>query len=119
MNKLEEILKDGLENQLKIDEMLEFIRNNEKNLTEGQKDKLGEIKRNMEDELLPEIENLEKSMERWQPELGISDVTNNDLINQIKKCKEEVIDDMEVCGYPMEAPLIQSLVHLIKLIDRL
>lgn len=51
-------------------------------------------------------------------ELG-EKVLNIELINQIKKCKDNVIEDMEMCGYPMEAPLIHSLVDLVKLIDRL
>jgi hypothetical protein len=51
--------------------------------------------------------------------LHISNVSDSDLINQIKKCKDEVVEDMEMCGYPMEAPLIESLVDLIKLIDKL
>lgn len=51
--------------------------------------------------------------------LHISDVSDSDLINQIKKCKNDVIEDMEMCGYPMEAPLIESLVNLIRLIEKL
>lgn len=65
MNKLDELLKEALENQRKIDETLKLIKESVENLAKEQKDKLDEIKRNMEDELLPEIENLEKSMERW------------------------------------------------------
>lgn len=51
--------------------------------------------------------------------LHISDVSDSDLVNQIKKYKDIVVEDMEMCGYPMEAPLIESLVDLINLIDRL
>ncbi len=62
MNKLDELLKEALKNQRKIDNTLKSIKESVENLTKEQKDKLGEIKRNMEDELLPEIENLEKSI---------------------------------------------------------
>jgi hypothetical protein len=53
---------------------------------------------------------------KHQREMNISD---SDLINKIKKCKDEVIEDMEMAGYPMESPLIHSLVDLIKLIEKL
>ena len=46
-------------------------------------------------------------------------ISDGDLINKIKKCKDEVIEDMEMAGYPMESPLIHSLVDLIKLIEKL
>lgn len=64
-------------------------------------------------------ENKSTELDNTDKKLHISDVSDSDLINQIKKCKDEVIEDMEMCGYPMEAPLIHSLVDLVKLIDKL
>lgn len=61
MNKLDELLKEALENQCKINETLKFIKENEEHLTEEQEDKLDEIKYKMEEELLPEIEKLDKN----------------------------------------------------------
>jgi hypothetical protein len=61
MNKLDELLKEALENQRKIDETLKFIKENEEDLTEEQEDKLDEIKYKMKEELLPEIEKLDKN----------------------------------------------------------
>jgi len=63
MNKLDELLKEALENQRKIDETLKFIKENEEHLTEEQEDKLDEIKYKMKEELLPEIEKLDKNKE--------------------------------------------------------
>jgi len=61
MNKLDELLKEALENQRKIDETLKFIKENEEDLTEEQEDKLDKIKYKMKEELLPEIEKLDKN----------------------------------------------------------
>ncbi len=61
MNKLDKLLKEALDNQRKIDETLKFIKENEEHLTEGQEDKLDEIKYKMKEELLPEIEKLDKN----------------------------------------------------------
>ena len=61
MNKLDELLKEALENQRKIDETLKFIKENEEDLTEEQEDKLDEIKYKMKEDLLPEIEKLDKN----------------------------------------------------------
>jgi hypothetical protein len=61
MNKLDKLLKEALENQRKIDETLKFIKENEEDLTEEQEDKLDEIKYKMKEELLPEIEKLDKN----------------------------------------------------------
>ena len=61
MNKLDELLKEALENQRKIDETLKFLKENEEDLTEEQEDKLDEIKYKMKEELLPEIEKLDKN----------------------------------------------------------
>jgi hypothetical protein len=61
MNKLDKLLKEALENQRKIDETLIFIKENEEDLTEEQEDKLDEIKYKMKEELLPEIEKLDKN----------------------------------------------------------
>jgi hypothetical protein len=61
MNKLDKLLKEALENQRKIDETLKFIKENEEDLTEEQEDKLDKIKYKMEEELLPEIEKLDKN----------------------------------------------------------
>lgn len=63
--------------------------------------------------------NKNTELDNTDKKLHISDVSDSDLINLIKKCKDEVVEDMEMCGYPMEAPLIKSLVDLIKLIDKL
>jgi hypothetical protein len=68
---------------------------------------------------MEESKNLEQNLDKSNEKLHISDVSDSDLINQIKKCKDEVIEDMEIAGYPMESPLIDSLVDLIKLIERL
>jgi hypothetical protein len=64
-------------------------------------------------------DNMNTEVNNTDKKLHISDVSDSDLINQIKKCKDVVIEDMEMAGYPMEAPLIHSLVDLIKLIERL
>ena len=61
MNKLDQLLKAALDNQRKIDETLKFIKEKEEHLTEEQKDKLDEIKYKMKEELLPEIEKLDKN----------------------------------------------------------
>jgi hypothetical protein len=61
MNKLDKLLKEALENQRKIDETLKFIKENEEDLTEEQEDKLDEIKYKIKEELLPEIEKLDKN----------------------------------------------------------
>ena len=61
MNKLDKLLKEALDNQRKIDETLKFIKENEEHLIEEQKDKLDEIKYKMKEELLPEIEKLDKN----------------------------------------------------------
>jgi hypothetical protein len=61
MNKLDILLKEALENQRKIDKTLKFIKENEENLTEEQEDKLDKIKYKMKEELLPEIEKLDKN----------------------------------------------------------
>ena len=61
MNKLDQLLKAALDNQRKIDETLKFIKENEEHLIEEQKDKLDEIKYKMKEELLPEIEKLDKN----------------------------------------------------------
>jgi len=61
MNKLDELLKEALENQRKIDETLKFLKENEEDLTEEQEDKLDKIKYKMKEELLPEIEKLDKN----------------------------------------------------------
>ena len=64
-------------------------------------------------------DNKNTELNNTDEKLHISDVSDSDLINQIKKCKNDVIEDMEMCGYPMEAPLIESLVNLIRLIEKL
>jgi len=61
MNKLDELLKEALENQRKIDKTLKFLKENEEHLTEEQEDKLDKIKYKMKEELLPEIEKLDKN----------------------------------------------------------
>lgn len=61
MNNLDKLLKETLEIQRKIDETLNFIKDNKEYLTKEHKDKLEEIKYNMEEELLPEIEKLVKN----------------------------------------------------------
>jgi hypothetical protein len=61
MSKLDELLKEALENQRKIDKTLKFIKENEEHLTEEHEDKLDEIKYKMKEELLPEIEKLDKN----------------------------------------------------------
>jgi hypothetical protein len=61
MNKLDKLLKEALDNQRKIDETLKFIKENEEDLTEEQEDKLDKIKYKMKEELLPEIEKLDKN----------------------------------------------------------
>jgi len=61
VNKLDKLLKEALDNQRKIDETLQSIKENEDHLTEEQEDKLDEIKYKMEEELLPEIERLDKN----------------------------------------------------------
>jgi hypothetical protein len=61
MNKLDELLKEALENQRKIDKTLKFIKENEEHLTEEQEDKLDKIKYKMKEKLLPEIEKLDKN----------------------------------------------------------
>jgi hypothetical protein len=61
MNKLDKLLKEALENQRKIDKTLKFIKENEEDLTEEQEDKLDKIKYKMKEELLPEIEKLDKN----------------------------------------------------------
>lgn len=63
--------------------------------------------------------NKNKEVDNTDKNLTIFDVSDSDLINKIKKCKDEVIEDMEMAGYPMETPLIHSLVDLIKLIEKL
>lgn len=73
MNKLDKLLKEALDNQRKIDETIKFIKENEEHLTEEQEDKLDEIKYKMEEELLPEIENLDKNKKTM----------NNEKYNQI------------------------------------
>ena len=64
-------------------------------------------------------DNKNTELNNTDEKLHISDVSDSDLINQIKKCKNDVIEDMEMCGYPMEAPLIESLVNSIRLIEKL
>lgn len=61
MNTLNKLFKEALNNQRKIDETLKFIKENEEHLTEEQENKLDEIKYKMKEELLPEIEKLEKN----------------------------------------------------------
>lgn len=63
MNKLDELLKKAFVNQRKIDKVLKFFKENKEHLTKEDKDKIPDIKRKTEDELLPEIEKLEKTIE--------------------------------------------------------
>jgi hypothetical protein len=60
MNKLDKLIKEALNNQRKINEAINFIKENKEDLTEEQGDKLSEIKYKMKEELLPEIEKLDK-----------------------------------------------------------
>jgi len=61
LDKLDKLLKEALETQRKIDETIKFIKEHEEDLTEEQEDKLDEIKYKIEEELLPEIERLDKN----------------------------------------------------------
>jgi hypothetical protein len=61
MNKLDNLLKEALDNQRKIDEIVKFIKENEEHMTEEQEDKLDEIQYKMKEELLPEIKKLDKN----------------------------------------------------------
>ena len=61
MNKLDNLLKQALENQNKINETIKFIKEHEDEINEEQEDKLGEITHKYKEELLPEIERLKKN----------------------------------------------------------
>jgi|688.fasta_scaffold276550_4 DNA relaxase NicK len=60
-SELDRLLKEALVTQRKIDEDLEFIKKNQEKLNEEQEDKLDEIKYKIEEELLPEINRLDKN----------------------------------------------------------
>ena len=51
--------------------------------------------------------------------LNISDVSDSDLINQIKKYKEELLSDLEEMVYTSEQPIPDSFFNLSRLIDKL
>lgn len=52
-------------------------------------------------------------------ELNISDVSDIDLINQIKKYKDELLIDLEEMIYTSEQPIPDSFFNLSRLIDKL
>ena len=52
-------------------------------------------------------------------ELNISDVSDSDLITQIKKYKDELLQDLEEMVYTSEQPIPDSFLNLSRLIDKL
>jgi hypothetical protein len=60
-----------------------------------------------------------KSFNEAQENLNISDVSDSDLINQIKKYKEELLSDLEEMVYTSEQPIPDSFFNLSRLIDKL
>ena len=52
-------------------------------------------------------------------ELNISDVSDSDLITQIKKYKDELLQDLEEMVYTSEQPIPDSFFNLSRLIDKL
>lgn len=52
-------------------------------------------------------------------ELSISDVNNNNLIIQIKKYKNKLLQDLEEMVYTSEQTIPDSFFNLNKLIDKL
>ena len=51
--------------------------------------------------------------------LNISDVSDSDLITQIKKYKDELLQDLEEMVYTSEQPIPDSFFNLSRLIDKL
>ena len=51
--------------------------------------------------------------------LNISDVSDSDLITQIKKYKDELLQDLEEMVYTSEQPIPDSFLNLSRLIDKL
>jgi hypothetical protein len=60
-----------------------------------------------------------QSFNEHQENLNISDVSDSDLITQIKKYKDELLQDLEEMVYTSEQPIPDSFLNLSRLIDKL
>ena len=60
-----------------------------------------------------------QSFNEHQENLNISDVSDSDLITQIKKYKDELLQDLEEMVYTSEQPIPDSFFNLSRLIDKL
>ena len=60
-----------------------------------------------------------KSFNEHGENLNISDVSDSDLITQIKKYKDELLQDLEEMVYTSEQPIPDSFLNLSRLIDKL
>ena len=62
---------------------------------------------------------MKKKLNNSEENLSISDVSDSDLINEIKKYKEELLLDLEEMVYTSEQPIPDSFFNLNRLIDKL
>ena len=60
-----------------------------------------------------------QSFNEHQENLNISDVSDSDLITQIKKYKDELLQDLEEMVYTSEQPIPDSFLNLSRLIVKL
>ena len=60
-----------------------------------------------------------QSFNEHQENLNISDVSDSDLITQIKKYKDELLQDLEEMVYTSEQPIPDSFLNLSRLIGKL
>jgi cell division protein FtsB len=64
-------------------------------------------------------DNKNLELDNTDKKLHISDVSDSDLINQIKKYKNELLIDLEEMVYTSEQPIPDSFFNLSRLIDKL